>query len=58
MSGTLFAIASTEHAGGEHGWEVDHLEPFHFRVGRPVRSRRVAGAHPRVSLLCSEPKPL
>jgi hypothetical protein len=24
------AVLSTVHAGGEQGWELDHLEPFSF----------------------------
>src|SRR5579864_2982226 len=29
----LIAEASTGHAGGERGWEADHLEPFCFAGG-------------------------
>jgi len=41
--GLLNALLCTEHAGGEQGWESDHLEPFSF--GRQKNFRCKSGVN-------------
>jgi hypothetical protein len=46
----LNAVLSTVHAGGEQGWELDHLEPFSFCAPQLDRRPPLVPVGPRLEV--------